>query len=120
MINCSFKPVDIFQKEIFDKWLKEFAEECRHSTDIYENKVTDKEWSVIVDLPGVDPKDVELLTASQMLNLEVKKKTKYAFAVPNGYDLNKVDATHKFGRLTIKVPRIANDLKLSSVAIKVE
>lgn len=84
----------------------------------------DKEIKIKVDLPGVDPKDVEVYIANGALILkgekkeEKEEKTKAFYRterfigafyrevpLPVGFDPEKITATHAKGVLTVVIPK---------------
>jgi HSP20 family protein len=87
---------------------------------------TDKEIQVIADIPGIDPKDVDITLANNVLTIRGEKKSERdekkadfhlverrfgAFtrkiAVPQGCDHAQVKAEYANGVLTIRVPKPA-------------
>jgi HSP20 family protein len=87
---------------------------------------TDKEFQVKADLPGVDPKDVDVQVQDNVLTVrgskeekkEEKKKNFHrverfsgqfyrAIALPAGADADKMTATSANGTITITVPKKA-------------
>lgn len=87
---------------------------------------TDKDIVVTAELPGVDPKDVEVTLANDVLTIRGEKKSErnekkeqYQFAersygafersisVPSGIDANKVDAKFDKGVLKVTLPKPA-------------
>lgn len=85
---------------------------------------TDKEYRVTVELPGLDEKDVDLSLANNTLTIkgekkqekEDKRKDYYrmersygmfsrSIPVPDGVDVEKVDASFKKGLLLIRLPK---------------
>ena len=85
---------------------------------------TDKEYRITVELPGLDEKDVDLSLANNILTIkgekkqekEEKRKDFYrmeraygtfsrSIPVPDGVDIEKVDASFKKGLLVISLPK---------------
>lgn len=91
------------------------------SLDISEN---DKEFQVTAELPGMDEKDVELSLSNHTLTLKGEKKEERedrrkdyyrmersygmfsrSIPIPEGVDLDKVEASFKKGVLTVTLPK---------------
>ena len=85
---------------------------------------TDKQYRVTVELPGLDEKDVEISLANNVLTIKGEKKQekeekrkdyhrmersyglfKRNIAIPEGVDLEKVDASFRKGLLIINLPK---------------
>lgn len=90
----------------------------------------DKEYEISAELPGMDQSNVEVKLANGVLTIsgekkeekEEKKKNYYlserrygafqrSFQVPEGVDVDKIEATFKNGVLTIVLPKTAEALK---------
>ncbi len=101
--------------------------------DIIENA---DNYTVICDLPGVDPKDLEVSVEGEVLTIKGEKKyekkdkdAKYfrnelwegsfqrTLSLPVGVDTEKVDATLKDGVLTVVLPK-KEEVKPKQIAIK--
>ena len=86
----------------------------------------DREFQVTVELPGLDEKDVEVSLANNFLTLkgekkeekEEKRKDYYSkersygmfersIPIPEGIDLDKIDASFKKGVLKVTLPKCA-------------
>ncbi len=99
---------------------------------------TDKEITVKADLPGVDPKDVEITVMGDVLTLsgekkEEKEEKKKNFrrverfegkfyrqiALPAGADPDNVNATSSKGVITITIPKKV-ELQPKKVSVKVQ
>ena len=91
---------------------------------------TDKAYEIAAELPGMDEKNVEVKFANDVLTIkgqkrdekEETKKDYYmrersfgsferSFAVPDGVDTDKIDATFKKGVLTVTLPKSAEAQK---------
>jgi HSP20 family protein len=91
---------------------------------------TDKTYEIAAELPGMDEKNVEVKFANDVLTIkgqkrdekEETKKDYYmrersfgsferSFAVPDGVDTDKIDATFKKGVLTVTLPKSAEAQK---------
>lgn len=92
-------------------------------TDVAE---TERELTVTMELPGVDPQDVQIEVAGGMLTVQgekrrekVEKQKNYHFVercygsfhrtvpLPSFVDADQVDAAYKNGVLTIRIPKMA-------------
>ncbi|HOF05632.1 MAG TPA: Hsp20/alpha crystallin family protein [Syntrophales bacterium] len=92
------------------------------SLDVREN---DKEVTIKAELPGMDEKDVELLVTENSLTLKGEKKEEKedkgkdyyhmersygsfqrVIPLPEGIDINKVEAKFKKGVLSINLPKL--------------
>jgi len=100
----------------------------------------DGAWEVHVDLPGLDEKDVEVKVAGDVLTIkgethEEKEEKKpdfhlrerrfgsfeRAFRVPEGVEIDKIEANFKKGVLTVVLPKNAAAQKPArSIAVKGE
>ncbi len=99
-------------------------------------KRKDDKFSIEVDLPGVDKKDIEIKVEDNLLRVnavrkmkkEVKKKDYYTmesyfgeisrvFALPEDIDKDKIDAQYKNGRLYITLDKVESK-KAKSIEVK--
>ena len=99
---------------------------------------TDKAYELTADLPGLDEKDVEVKVANGVLTVkaekdEEKEETKKDFhlrerrfgayersvRMPEGVDIDKIEASFKKGVLTVKLPKTA-DAQKAAKAIPVK
>jgi HSP20 family protein len=101
---------------------------------------TENGYEVVAELPGVDEKNIEVKVANGILTIsgqkreekEEKKKDYYVrerrfgsfertFQVPDGVDLDKVDARFKKGVLTVTLPKTAEAQKAEKkITVKAE
>ena len=101
---------------------------------------TEKGYRVVAELPGMDEKDIEVKIASGMLTIkgekqeekEEEKQDYYVrersfgsfertFPVPDGVDLDKVEASFKKGVLTVTLPKTAEAQKAEKkITVKAE
>ena len=91
---------------------------------------TDNAFELTADLPGIDEKNIEVKLAEGGLTIkgekqeekEEKKKDYYVherhfgsferhFALPDGADIDKIEASFKNGVLTVKLPKKAEAIK---------
>ena len=87
---------------------------------------TEKGYKVVAELPGMDEKNIEVKIANGMLTIKGEKqeeKQDYyirersfgsferTFPVPDGVELDKVDASFKKGVLTVTLPKTAGAQK---------
>ena len=85
---------------------------------------TEAEYRVLVDLPGIDPKDIQLRVEKDTLTVQVDRKQPQAvagetvhrservfgtffrsFTLPTGVDATKVEAAYDKGVLAVKLPK---------------
>lgn len=91
---------------------------------------TDKAYEIVAELPGIDEDDIEVKLANGGLTIkgtkqdekEEKKKNYYLhehhfgaferyFAMPEGVDRDKIEASFKKGVLTVTLPKTAEARK---------
>ena len=91
---------------------------------------TEKGYKVVAELPGMDEKNIEVKIANGMLTIKGEKREEKeeekqdyyvrersfglferTFPVPDGVDLDKVDASFKKGILTVTLPKTAEAQK---------
>jgi HSP20 family protein len=102
-------------------WRREWSLATMPAVDIVEN---DKAYEVTADLPGMDEKNIEVKVANGTLTIkgekkeekEEKRKDYYlqerhfgsflrSFHVPEGVDVDKIEAQFKKGVLTVTMPK---------------
>jgi HSP20 family protein len=101
---------------------------------------TEKGYKVVAELPGMDEKNIEVKISNGMLTIkgekqeekEEEKQDYYVrersfgsfertFQVPDGVDLDKVDASFKKGVLTVTMPKTAEAQKAEKkITVKTE
>jgi HSP20 family protein len=101
---------------------------------------TENGYEVVAELPGMDEKNIEVKVANGILTIsgqkreekEEKKKDYYVrerrfgsfertFPVPDGVDLDKVEASFKKGVLTVTLPKTAEAQKAEKkITVKTE
>jgi HSP20 family protein len=101
---------------------------------------TENGYEVVAELPGMDEKNIEVKVANGILTIsghkreekEEKKKDYYVrerrfgsferrFPVPDGIDLDKVEASFKKGVLTVTLPKTAEAQKAEKkITVKTE
>jgi HSP20 family protein len=126
-------PGSVFDVEPF--WRGELTFGKAPAVDIAEKE---KEYEITAELPGMEEKDIDVKFANGMLTIkgekkeekEEKKKDYYlserrygsfqrSFAVPEGVDTDKIDASFKNGVLTVVLPKSAEARKNEKkIAIK--
>ena len=137
-----FRDLLTAQKEFFDQHLPALFGEQEPTTrtwappvDIYE---TDNALILKADLPGIDPKDVDIRVENGVLYLKgerkfekEEKKENYhriersygaftrSFALPNSIDADHVTAEYKGGQLILTMPK-REEAKPKAVKINVE
>jgi HSP20 family protein len=57
------------------------------------------------ELPGVDPKDIEIALTGDLLTLEGEKEKEKEIRLPMAVDASKVTATFKNGVLVVTLPK---------------
>jgi len=119
-----------FRRSIFDIepfWKREVTWGAAPAVDIVEKE---KAYEVTAELPGMDEKNIEVKLANGGLTIkgekqeekEEKKKDYYLherrfgsferyFAVPEGVDTDKIEATFKKGVLTVTLPKKPEAIK---------
>jgi HSP20 family protein len=123
----------VFDVEPF--WRGEFGFGKAPAVDVVEH---DKEYEITAELPGMNEQDVDVQFADGVLTVkgekkeekEEKKKDYYlserrfgsfqrSFQVPDGVDVDKIDASFKNGVLTVVLPKSAEAQKRGKkIAIK--
>jgi HSP20 family protein len=113
-----------FHRSVFDMepfWRREAALTAVPAVDIIEK---DNAYEVTAELPGMEEKDIEVKASDGSLTIkgekqeqkEEKKKDYYLqerrfgsferrFRVPEGVDIDKIEANFKKGVLTVKLPK---------------
>lgn len=90
------------------------------TVDVHEDEQT---LEISMDLPGIDPQDIKLEAENNTVTVQAERKYENgqnrtahrveraygtfvrAFNVPPRYDLSKIEATHRHGTLTLRIPR---------------
>lgn len=105
------------------------------SVDVVEN---DKRYELTAELPGINEKNIDLKVSNGMLTISGEKEEKKeesdkdyylsersygsfqrSFQVPDGVDVDKIDATFKNGVLTVTLPKSPEAQKAEKkIAIK--
>jgi HSP20 family protein len=95
---------------------------------------TEDGFTVQVDLPGMDPKAIEISMASNVLTIQGEKRAperkgevyrseswegrfQRTISLPGDVDPNKVDATYKDGVLTVKIAK-REEAKARQITVK--
>jgi HSP20 family protein len=119
-----------FRRSIFDVepfWRRELTWGAVPTVDIVE---TNNAYEVMAELPGMDGKNVEVKVANGVLTIrgqkqeEKEEKTenyhlherrfgsfRRSFAVPEGVDTDKIEASFKNGILTVRLPKKPEAMK---------
>jgi len=126
-------PIRLFQREmdqVLQRFLGEVPEGAGNGLTAWAPRVdveeNDKQFLIKADLPGVDPKDVEITVAENSLILRGQKKEEREekkkdyrmverfegqfyreIPLPRGVDTDKIQATTANGVLTITIPKKA-------------
>jgi HSP20 family protein len=136
------------QREMNDVFSRFFGEEEQTGTQWaplsmgyspqIESRVEDEKLYVRADLPGIDPKDVEVMVEGNQLTLRGERKAAHegkegnyfhrevrygsfarSFTIPEGVNAEEVQATYRNGVLELCVPLPASVLpKKVSIAIE--
>lgn len=126
----TFSMMEPFRREMAELFERFFGEEDGNGQAVQtwaprvDVEETDKEFLVKADLPGVDPKDVEIHVVDRVLTLrgekreekEEKKKNYHriercygrfyrAIPLPAGVDADRVAASSAKGVITIAIPK---------------
>lgn len=112
-------------------WRNPFEMDFFEENDIFSPRIdlseTDQEYTVIVDLPGMDEKDIDLSYSRNVLSISGKKEEekeekdrqyhrieRYSgqfrrdIPLQENVDENKIEASFKNGVLTIQLPKISD------------
>jgi len=128
-----FPARSLFEMEPF--WRREPAWPAAPAVDVAE---TDKAYEITAELPGMDEKNIEVKVANGVLTIkgekqeekEEKKKDYYlserrygsfqrAFQLPEGVDVDKIEAAFKKGVLTVTLPKTPEAQKsVKKIAVK--
>lgn len=138
------RELDLFRDE-FDKMLERFFGELS-PFDIFEGRgvpaidlsETDDEYIVKAEVPGIEPKDVEVSIVDGVLTIkgqkkreEEKKKENYhrversygefsrSIRIPSPVQEDKIEAKYKNGVLRIVLPKV-EEAKKKTIEVKVE
>ncbi len=119
-----------FRSSFFDMDPFRRAKAAFSGTPAVDITETEKGYKVVAELPGMDEKNVEVKIVNGMLTIKGEKREEKeeekqdyyvrersfgsferAFPVPDGVDLDKVDASFKKGVLTVTLPKTAEAQK---------
>lgn len=135
--NMALIPFKQFNIERFfdDEWIKSIEDETFKTPkiDLYE---TEKEITAEIEIPGVDPKNIDVEVGNSSLKIEAKKEEKKQekekgyfrkeistgyykriVALPDEVAKEKVEATYNDGILKIIMPKITKK-KVTKIKIK--
>ena len=99
---------------------------------------TEAEYRVLVDLPGIDPNDIQLRVEKDTLSIQVDRKQPQpaagetvhrsersfgtffrSFALPRGVDATRVEAGYEKGVLVVRLPK-REEAKARTIAVTVK
>ena len=134
MALIPFKQFNI-ERFFDDEWIKSIEDETFKTPkiDLYE---TEKEITAEIEIPGVDPKNIDVEVGNSSLKIEAKKEEKKQekekgyfrkeistgyykriIALPDEVAKEKVEATYNDGILKITMPKITKK-KVTKIKIK--
>jgi HSP20 family molecular chaperone IbpA len=106
-------------KDDFDRWLQRFFDEpwgyaIDYPVPLPEVRDTEREFIVSVEVPGFDPKDLDLSITPEGLIIRAERRGGneqrrliQTVALPDGLDIDKAEARVDRGVLTVRFPRTA-------------
>ncbi len=135
---------DIFSRDIFDRFERLFEdlelpalfEEREVWTPAFDVAENDKEYIVTAELPGIDPKDIEITISNGVLTIKGEKKREEesrgenyyymerqygsfqrSFRLPEEVKEEEIDATYRNGVLRLVIPKV-HEGKVKRIEIK--
>lgn len=121
---------DLFNYFFGDQWFWPEKSIERRFSPAFDVSETDTEFLVKAELPGVDPKDVEVNLAGNILTVRGEKKEEHeekagsihrversfgsfsrSFTIPSEVQDDKVKATYRDGILTLRLPKVESAKK---------
>jgi len=135
---------DIFGRDIFDRFERLFEdlelpalfEEREVWTPAFDVAENDKEYIVTAELPGIDPKDIEITISNGVLTIKGEKKREEesrgenyyymerqygafqrSFRLPEEVKEEEIDATYRNGVLRLVIPKV-HEGKVKRIEIK--
>ena len=122
--NSLTPSVDLFDR-FFDDWrLPSLFSDEDTWVPAFDIKENDKEYEVTAELPGIDPKDIDITLSEGILSVKGEKKheeeekgedyhrieRRYgsfhrSFRIPGKVDVDKIDANYKDGVLKLMIPK---------------
>ena len=126
--NNPWNLLNRLQRELYDPTFKNFSNASAATTtnwtpsvDIGEN---DKEFTLLADIPGIDPKDIDISMEKGMLTIRGERLSEDAeegenyrrverqsgqfyrrFTLPESADADKIEAKSEYGVLKITIPK---------------
>jgi HSP20 family protein len=84
---------------------------------------TNEAYVIRCDVPGVDPKDIQLEVNNDMLTLKAERKTphvvtEHSFELPKKVDASRIEAQVELGVLTLTLPK-REEAKPRTIEVKV-
>jgi HSP20 family protein len=120
-----------FYREVNNFWRRELTSPVTPACDVIEK---DNAFELTAELPGLDPKNIELSVAQDILTIkgekneqkEEKTKDRYvserrygsfrrSVQLPASVDASKIEAKYKSGILTVSLPKSAEAQKKQTV-----
>lgn len=127
---------DRFERLFEDFELPSLFEEREAWTPAFDVIEKEKEYVVTAEIPGIDPKDIDITISNGILTIKGEKKKEEenreenyyymerqygtfqrSFRLPNEIEADKVDATYKNGVLRLVLPKAHAD-NVKKIAIK--
>jgi HSP20 family protein len=128
--------------DLFNQFFRVSADAGRQTIETWlpavEGYAKDEQYVLRVDLPGVDPKDVEISVVNNQLNIRGERKSAHAgenlkyhhaelsygsfhrtLALPSAIDTDKINARYENGVLEITFP-LPSSLTVKRIPVRIE
>jgi HSP20 family protein len=135
--SSMFPTRDIFNRFFSDGTVSSLLTEGGNWIPAFDISESETEYLVSAELPGIDAKDLEVTLNEGVLNIKgekrqesEKKEDNYirversfgsfdrSFRIPEGVQVNKIDATYKDGILKLTIPK-SKEMKAKKIKISV-